>query len=82
MSSPFGIPDGIGDDFDYSKLSPMLGMLDADGPDYIGGNTVQRKWNERVTHNCAILYLTGILFVVFLMYRFGRRRRYWSYSGT
>lgn len=62
MSSPFGIPDGFTNDFDYSKLSPMLGMIDSDAPDYIGGANVQRKWNERLTHNCAIVYLSGTLF--------------------
>ena len=82
MSNPFGIPDGINDDFDYSKLSPMLGMLDTDGPDYIGGNTVQRKWNERLTHNCAILYLTGTQFDFSFTHRFGWRRSCGSYSGT
>lgn len=59
MSNPFGIPDSTTGDYDYSKLSPMLGMIDNDTPDYIGGATTQRKWNERLTHNCAILYLGG-----------------------
>ena len=59
MSNPFGIPDTASADFDYSKLSPMLGMIDNDAPDYIGGTGVQRKWNERTMHNCAVLYLGG-----------------------
>ena len=61
MSNPFGIPDNSNSDFDYSKLSPMLGMIDNDAPDYIGGATQQRKRNERLTHNCAVLYLGGSL---------------------
>ena len=61
MSNPFGIPDNSNRDYDYSKLSPMLGMIDNDAPDYIGGATQQRKWNERLTHNCAVLYLGGSL---------------------
>ncbi|KAK8808691.1 hypothetical protein WA588_004336 [Blastocystis sp. NMH] len=61
MSNPFGIPDNSNSDFDYSKLSPMLGMIDNDAPDYIGGATQQRKWNERLTHNCAVLYLGGLV---------------------
>ena len=61
MSNPFGIPDTSSTDFDYSKLSPMLGMIDNDAPDYIGGSGVQRKWNERTMHNCALLYLGGFL---------------------
>lgn len=69
MSNPFGIPDTSNTDFDYSKLSPMLGMIDNDAPDYIGGSGSQKKWNERVMHNCAILYLTGTLLFVFLNVR-------------
>ncbi|KAK8822989.1 Tim23 [Blastocystis sp. ATCC 50177/Nand II] len=61
MSNPFGIPDTASADFDYSKLSPMLGMIDNDAPDYIGGTGVQRKWNERTMHNCAVLYLGGLV---------------------
>ena len=59
MSNPVGIPDSTTGDYDYSKLSPMLGMIDNDAPDYVGGATMQRKWNERLSHNCAILYLSG-----------------------
>lgn len=59
MSNPFGIPDTNSTDFDYSKLSPMLGMIDNDSPDYIEGTGTQRRWNERTMHNCAVLYLGG-----------------------
>ena len=59
MSNPFGIPSSTNTDFDYSRLSPMLGMIDSDAPDYIGGSGSQKKWNERVMHNCAVLYLSG-----------------------
>lgn len=65
MSNPFGIPDTTNTDFDYSKLSPMLGMIDNDAPDYIGGSGSQKKWNERVMHNCATVYLSGMLFSLF-----------------
>lgn len=62
MSNPYGIPGGSDIDYDYSKLSPMLGLIDTDRPDYIGQATGPKKWNERMTHNCAVVYLTGEFF--------------------
>ena len=59
MSNPFGIPDATTTDYDYSKLSPMLGMIDTDAPDYIGGNTSQKKVYDRIMHNSAVVYLGG-----------------------
>ena len=61
MSNPYGIPGGSDIDYDYSKLSPMLGLIDTDRPDYIGQATGPKKWNERMTHNCAVVYLTGLI---------------------
>ena len=68
MSNPFGIPDTTTTDFDYSKLSPMLGMIDNDSPDYIGGNTSKKTWYDRVMHNCAVVYLGGSYFFELLDY--------------
>lgn len=48
----------IDQDIDYSKLSPMLGLVDNEQPDYVDQGINMRATTSN-SHNVAVVYISG-----------------------
>ena len=48
----------IDQDIDYSKLSPMLGLVDNEQPDYVDQGVNMRATTSN-SHNVAVVYISG-----------------------
>lgn len=51
----------IDQDIDYAKLSPMLGLVDNDQPDYVDQGRNSNFMSSK-SHNVAVVYISGSAF--------------------
>lgn len=61
MSRPNPSIFDVDEDIDYSKLSPMLGLVDNEQPDYVDQG-VNNKASTANSHNVAMVYISGSSF--------------------